>query len=287
MILVAGVTGNTGSVVAKTLLAKGEKVLALVRSEEKGAPWRERGAEVVVGALDDVEALTAALRRVDAAYLLTPPNYAVQENYLANRIAFNDELAAAVKASEVKRVVYLSSVAAHLPSGTGPILSVRDGERKLRATGTELIALRAAYFAENWGMGAEAAAKDGVLPTFMTPDAKVTMVSVVDIGRTAAELLLEGGPEVVELAGAGEYDAADAARAFSTALGREVAPSYAPLEAVEPTFRDQGLAGFAPLYREMFETMNAGQLDFEFPNRIRRGEIGLEQAVANMLASSK
>ena len=75
--------------------------------------------------------------------------------------------------------------------------------------------------------------------------------------------------------------------AFGAALGREVEPSYAPLEAVEPTFRDLGLAGFGPLYREMFETMNAGQLDFEFPNRIRRGEIGLEQAVANMLASSK
>jgi len=282
MILVTGVTGNTGSVVAEILLERGIEVRAFVRSEAKGEPWRARGARVTVGTLDDVAALTKALTGVKAAYLLTPPNLAA-EDFLADRAALNDALAQAVKASGVPRVVYLSSVAAHLSRGTGPIATTGDAERKLRATGTELIALRAAYFAENWGMVAEAVQTQGVLPSFLDPETRLSMVSVADIGRVAAELLIDGGPEVVELAGAAEYTTADAAKAFGAALGREITPAYAPLDQVVPTLQGMGVAGLAPLYREMYETLNAGGLPFEFPERVRRGEVGLDQAVARLV----
>jgi len=282
MIFVAGVTGNTGSVVAKTLLQRGVNVRTLVRSEAKAQAWKDRGVEVVVGALDDVATLTKVLRGVEAAYLLTPPNLAA-EDFLADRSVFNDALAEAVKQSGVPRVVYLSSVAAHLPEGTGPILAVHDAEAKLRAAGTELIALRAAYFAENWAMAAQAAKEKGVLPSFLTPEAKLTMVSVADIGRVAAELLVDGGPEVVELAGTREYTTADAARAFSAALGKEVSPAYAPTEQIVPTLRDMGIRGLAPLYRDMYVAINADELSFEFPERVRRGEIDLDRAVAQLV----
>jgi len=42
MYAVAGVTGNTGSEVAKALLERGKKVRVLVRSAEKGRPRAER-----------------------------------------------------------------------------------------------------------------------------------------------------------------------------------------------------------------------------------------------------
>ena len=51
MFFVAGVTGNTGSVVANTLLERGKRVRVLVRDSQKGDAWERRGAEVVVRTL--------------------------------------------------------------------------------------------------------------------------------------------------------------------------------------------------------------------------------------------
>ena len=75
MYVVAGVTGNTGKVVAETLLAQKKPVRALVRDEAKGAEWKKRGAEVVVTELDDAAALSRALAGATGAYLLLPAQY--------------------------------------------------------------------------------------------------------------------------------------------------------------------------------------------------------------------
>src|SRR5690349_23507736 len=75
MFVVAGVTGKTGAVVARALLAAKKPVRVLVRDERKGAAWRDEGAEVrVVTTLDDEAALTSALERAEGAYLLSPPD---------------------------------------------------------------------------------------------------------------------------------------------------------------------------------------------------------------------
>ncbi|MEO1568758.1 MAG: NAD(P)H-binding protein, partial [Pseudomonadota bacterium] len=48
MFVISGATGKTGSVVAQTLLDQGQAVRVIVRSEEKGTPWKAKGAEVAV-----------------------------------------------------------------------------------------------------------------------------------------------------------------------------------------------------------------------------------------------
>src|SRR5258708_34902942 len=75
MYVVAGVTGNTGKVVAETLLAQKKPVRVLVRDEAKGAAWKKRGAEVVVAEFDDAAALGRALVGATGAYLLLPAQY--------------------------------------------------------------------------------------------------------------------------------------------------------------------------------------------------------------------
>ena len=49
--VIAGVSGNTGSVAAAALLDAGAKVRVVVRDAAKGAPWKARGAEVAVADL--------------------------------------------------------------------------------------------------------------------------------------------------------------------------------------------------------------------------------------------
>src|SRR5690349_10539102 len=139
MYAIAGVSGNTGSVVADTLLAQGKKVRVIVRDAAKGEAWKARGAEVAVAALEDRAALTKALTGVEGAYLLVPPrmgsNAPLEEN-----AAVIESMAAAVTAAKVPHVVVLSSVGAHHPSGTGPIQSAHRAEQVLGKTGAALTA---------------------------------------------------------------------------------------------------------------------------------------------------
>ena len=64
MYAVMGITGNVGGAVARTLLAKGEKVRGIVRNPERAAGWQKQGVELFKADYDDVDALTAAFTGV-------------------------------------------------------------------------------------------------------------------------------------------------------------------------------------------------------------------------------
>ncbi|MEQ1844737.1 MAG: NAD(P)H-binding protein, partial [Nitrospira sp.] len=130
MFVVLGATGNTGSVVVETLLSKKQPVRVIVRSADKGAGWKAKGADVSVASLDDVPALTKALEGAKGVYLLVPPNYGA-EAWLADQRQRMDRAAEAVQKSGVEHVVLLSSVGGHLHGGTGPIRAASYGEYAL------------------------------------------------------------------------------------------------------------------------------------------------------------
>lgn len=257
MYAIAGVTGHTGSVVAETLLSQGEPVRVVVRDAAKGDRWRARGAEVAVADLSDTEALTAALRGVDGAYLLIPPRVDLPDPLEHNRGVIGS-IAGAVRAAKVPHVVLLSSAGAQHAAGTGPIVSLHLAEEELAKTGAALTAVRAAYFVENWGAVLGALAQ-GVLPTFLPADVAVPMVATADIGRVAARALVEGGTgrRVIELAGPRDYAPADLARSLG------VVAQEAPLDAVVPTFTSLGFSrGVAELFRELFAAIASGHVAF-------------------------
>ena len=149
MYVIAGVSGNTGSVVANTLLEQGKKVRVLVRDATKGEPWKARGAEVAVGSIDDEQALTKALEGATGAYLLSPPNLA-SSDFITEKRATVETIARAIAASKVPHVVFLSSSGAQHEAGTGIIRTVHFAEQRLAKTAAKLTFIRAAYFLENW-----------------------------------------------------------------------------------------------------------------------------------------
>lgn len=65
-IFVTGATGWVGSAVVDELIGHGHQVLGLSRSAEKGAALAAKGAQVLTGTLDDLDALRAAAREADA-----------------------------------------------------------------------------------------------------------------------------------------------------------------------------------------------------------------------------
>jgi uncharacterized protein YbjT (DUF2867 family) len=277
MYVVAGTSGNTGKVVANTLLAQKKSVRVLVRDAKKGAEWKERGAEVAVAELDDVEALTNALRGAEGAYLLLPPNMA-SSSVRADNAKRTQSIAKAIEASGVKHVVFLSSIAAHQAEGTGPILTVHDAEAVLGKSRADVTFLRAAYFMENWG-GSLYALAQGKLPTFLLEGHEIPMVATTDIGTTAAKLLVEGGrgKRVVELGGPRDYSPRDVAAALSRVLGRTITVEQGPEEAMPGALTGAGLnSEWARLYQEMTHGANTGHVDWEKGQARVRGVTDVE-----------
>ena len=72
MITIMGATGNTGAVIAETLLKSGERVRVLGRSAERLKALEGQGAEVMIGDVTDDAHLAAAFRGADAVYTLIP-----------------------------------------------------------------------------------------------------------------------------------------------------------------------------------------------------------------------
>jgi uncharacterized protein YbjT (DUF2867 family) len=284
MFVVLGATGNTGSAVVETLLSKKQPVRVIVRSANKGAAWKAKGADVAVASLDDVSALTKALEGANGVYLLVPPNYGA-EAWLADQRQRMDRAAEAVQKSGVDHVVFLSSVGGHLHGGTGPIRAASYGEYALGCHAKRLTILRPCYFMDNWAPVIGAAKAQGVLPTFIAPPAKIPMISTKDIGRIGAEQLMTGGygKQIVEMAGPEEYSPDQAAAALSQILGKAVTAQHAPLSAVVPTFKSFGFSDEAArLFEEMYTAISKGAIGYEHPDKLVRGTVTLDDALRTM-----
>ncbi len=288
---IAGVTGHTGRAAVESLLSSGARVRVIVRDAAKGAAWAARGAEVAVADLTDGSSLAVALRGVDGAYLLLPPRMA--PGFRDYQRTTGEAIVAAVEAARPRHVVFLSSIGAELAGGTGPIAGLHPIEAGLRAVHVahrevNVTLLRAGYFMENLG-GSLAALPQNILPGFTPTDAPIPMVATVDIGRTAANLLREGGQgaQVVQIGGP-DRTHADAAAALTRLLGRPIQPVAAPTSTVAATFQQFGFpADLAALYQEMMEAMVAGRIRWQATGpgvRHIEGTTSLETVLAGLLA---
>jgi uncharacterized protein YbjT (DUF2867 family) len=285
MYAVAGVTGHTGKVVAETLLAKAQPIRVVVRDQAKGAPWKSRGAEVAVASVDDEAALTGALSGVKGAYVLLPPDPATTD-FFGSRARMVDALARAAVKAGLPHLVLLSSIGAQIPKGTGSIAALHHAERSFEKLGIGTTFVRASYFLENYGGVLAPAKNDGVMPSFLPANRTHAVVTTTDIGRTAAQALLDGprGRRVIELSGPADVTPADVAATLSELLGRAVNVVEAPLDAVVPTFMSFGISQqLAELYREMYDAFIANRITWEGTGDRVRGSIGVKEGLRAML----
>ena len=285
MYVVAGVTGNTGKVVANTLLDRKKDVRVIVRDAAKAAPFTARGASVAVANLNDEGALAAAFAGAQGAYVLLPPN-PVAKDFRAEQDATSAAIVAALNTAKVPHVVLLSSIGAHLPSGTGPIAGLHAAERRLSAlTATKTTFLRAGYFAENLA-GSFGALEQGVLPSFLPARLPIDMIATKDIGDVAASLLLEGPRAGVVNLGGPAVTMTDVAATLTRILGKTIAVAEAPLDAVVPTLTGFGLSeNVAGLYREMLEGFGTGRIGWEPGQGKLTGKTPIEEAVRALLGT--
>jgi uncharacterized protein YbjT (DUF2867 family) len=288
MFTIFGATGNTASIAAAELLARGQKVRAVVRDPARAAALRERGAEIFKGDVLDAASIRESLAGAEGAYFLLPPD-TTSPAFLARSARIVDGYVGALAAHPVKHAVFLSSVGAQEPAGTGPIVTPHRAERAFRAVpGTVFTLLRAAYFMENFLGSAQPMKDSGVLPAFGGGETHAfPMVATKDIGLTAAAALMAPPPatEIIELSGPKEYSFVDAAAEASEILGRTVKATPVPLDALVPTLTQLGFsADFAGLFREMLEGLGTGLVRFDGKGRAVRGKTTLREVLSALRA---
>src|SRR5262245_22273650 len=108
MFVILGASGKTGGCAADALLTAGKPVRVLVRSAEKGAVWKSRGADVAIADVDDASALARVLRGADGAYIIVPRNFAVTD-VLESRERCIESLARGIEDSGITNIVFMSS----------------------------------------------------------------------------------------------------------------------------------------------------------------------------------
>ncbi len=282
MYVVAGVTGNVGSNVADELLGKNQKVRVLVRSEEKGKRFADKGAEVAVGSLDDEAYLKGAFEGAAGAFLLLPANYATDDLPAFQR-KLADAMSAAVKAAALPHVVMLSSIGGDQESGLGPIVGLNYFEGKLRETGTKLTALRPGFFMENVAMSLAPAKAQGIYPSFMPVELSIPMNAACDIGQQAALALIEPAEQstIIDIMGPA-YNATEIAAILGEHLGKDLQVVPIPPEGWHAALTQGGLSShFADLYVEMYTGMGQG-LAQQKGDKLIQGKTTLQTVVPTL-----
>lgn len=286
MYVIAGVTGHTGSVVASTLLAARQPVRVIVRDAAKGEPWRAKGADVAVAAFQDRAALARALAGATGAYLLAPPFGFGDTGIPAERAALAKTIVGAVTDAKPGHVVFLSSIGAELPSGTGPIQFLYPIESGLRDSGVPTTFLRAAFFQENWDAMAAGAIEAGALYYGIPAGVAFSQVATADIGKTAARLLVEGAPRggtrIVELAGPQDLTLEQTAAVLAEVGGKPVQAVAVPTSAMIDSLVGMGASrDVATLYGEMGAAIGDGRIAWR--GTPERGTITLAQHLRETL----
>lgn len=269
MITVVGATGHTGNEITRLLLDAGEPVRALGRSEHKLAQLAGAGAEPRSGEATDPAFLTAAFRGADAVFTLLPIDPSTPD-YHASQNRIGEAIVTAIHDAGVCRVVFLSSVGADLPAGTGFVTSLHAQEQRLRQiAGMNVLILRSAALFKNFYATLDLIRQEGIIADSVSPDVRIPMIATVDVAQAAAEALMSRdwtGVVVRELLGQRDLSYVEATRIIGAQIGKPDLP-YVQLS-------DADLA--AALVKEGFSENMAG-MQVELNRAISDGSIRSRQ----------
>jgi len=222
MITIMGATGNTGRPAVDRLLILGEKVRVLGRSAERLKPLVMAGAEARVGDPADPVFLTQAIQGTEAVSVMIPPDYQAPD-VLAYYDRVGTAAEQAIRRNRIRRVTFLSSLGAELPSGTGPIAGLGRQERRLSALGADVLFLRPSYFYENFYSAIPMIRQMGIIGGGIVPDAPFPMTAAHDVGIATADALHRRdwtGVTVRELPGPRDYTMAETTAMIGRAIGK-------------------------------------------------------------------
>jgi uncharacterized protein YbjT (DUF2867 family) len=265
MYAITGATGNTGSVIAMKLLARGEKVRVIGRDASRLGGFVQKGTEAFVADVTDAAALTKAFAGAKAVYAMIPPNVAAPD-VSAYQERVSDALVTAITNAGVAHAVVLSSVGADKPDKTGPVVGLHNLELKLSSVaGLNALYIRAGYFMQNVLAQIAVIQNFGVLGGPLRADLPVAMIATRDIGNWAADELLRlsfVGKQARELLGQRDLTYREVASVVGKAIGKpNLTYAQFPPQQIKPALLQSGMSSsMADLILEMSDALNSGYM---------------------------
>jgi uncharacterized protein YbjT (DUF2867 family) len=216
MILVTGATGLNGSELVRRLSAKGIPSRALVRNPAKAQSLAALPhVEVVEGDMARPDSLTAALRGVERAMLISssdPTMVEVQSSFID-----------AARKAGVKHVVKLSGIIPELDSPFRFARMHAEIEKRLEASGMEYTHLRAGEFMPSYFRQVPSIVARGVMALPMG-EARIASIDIGDIAEVAIAVLTTSGHEgkIYPLTGPEALTMGEVAEKLSAATGKAI-----------------------------------------------------------------
>jgi len=144
-----GSLGKITKPLAQQLIAAGHQVTIVTSHAARENEIKALGANAAVGSVEDVAFLEKAFKGHDALYTMIPPKMDVT-NWKEWIATIGRGYARAISNAGLKKVVHLSAMGAHMPSGCGPVSGVHFAEKALRSLrDVDILFLRPGYFYTN------------------------------------------------------------------------------------------------------------------------------------------
>ena len=228
MILLTGATGKTGSATAKALNEKGITFRALIRNEEKRGDIESLGGEVVIGSIENKEAVDQSMVDVETVLVLLPNS--------ENQLSLEKQLVDSAKQAGAKRVVKMSSIEA-TPDATSPIPKLHlESEEYIKQSGLNWTMIKPNFYMQNL-LASAGTIKDQGKIFLPMGEGKTGMIDTTDVGKVLAKVLSEDGHESMnhEITGPEILSFNEVAEIFSKGLDKQVDYVDVPLAAYKET----------------------------------------------------
>jgi uncharacterized protein YbjT (DUF2867 family) len=267
--VITGGAGNISAPLTESLLKAGHHVIVIGRHADKLKDLTAQGAIAAIGSVEDAGFLMKSFAGADAVYTMIPPNFTTDNwRHYQNTVARN--YIAAIKGNNIKNVVVLSSIGAHMGNGAGPVDGLADYEdmlHQLKEVNVKI--LRPSYFMYNlFSMVPLIKNMNIIGSNFGGTDEKIALVHTNDIAVAAAEELLNlnfKGLSVRYIAG-DEKGTEEIAAILAGAIGKPGIPwvVFSDEQALDG-MKQAGLAEtFAEGYTTMGKALREGKMQEDY-----------------------
>jgi len=189
-IVLTGSLGNISKPLTAELVQRGHSVTVISSNPDKRPAIEALGATAAIGSVSDVAFLTRTFTGADGVYCMVPPNYYTDKTLdpLEHYNEVGNAYSQAIRQSGVKRVIHLSSIGAHLESGSGRIMGHHNVENILKQIpDITLTHMRPVSFYYNLFPSVFRIKRDGVMAANYGADDILPWVAPTDIATAVAE----------------------------------------------------------------------------------------------------
>ena len=278
-ITLTGSLGHIGKPLTQQLIAQGHLVTVISSNADKHTAIEAMGAKPAIGSIEDTDFLIRAFTGADAVFCMIPPAGFAEPDRVLHYEKVANHYAAAIRQTDVKRVVHLSSFGAHLESGTGIIVGAYRAEKILDQLDVAITHVRPTYFYYNLHNFIGMIKNTGTMMANYGASDKILLVAPTDIAEAIAAEITQPIGQKIRYVASDERTGNEIAQVIGSAIGKpDLKWTLISDKQMQNNMTSHGMPEkLAEAMTEMFVSQHNGAMAEDFYlNRPKMGKIKLE-----------